>query len=111
MILCIVDYAKAYSFQLQFPNIAIDDDGNVGVWTMIYNQGFEVTIHNRKFFAFSFYQQDGQNVTSICDKTFPGWSHETGVNPSDWACFMAEKYDENMRSKSYARPESDLLHR
>ena len=96
---------------MDFPNIAIDDDGNIGTWTMIYNQGFEVTIHNRKFFAFSFYKQNGQNVTSYCESTFPGWSHVTGVNPTDWACYIGAKYDQNMRPKTYSRPNSDLLQR
>ena len=27
---------------LEYPNIAYDRYGNVGTWTMIYNQGFEV---------------------------------------------------------------------
>lgn len=43
------------------------------------------------------YKQDGDNVTSFCDKTFPGWSHETGVNPSDWACYIATKFDDKSR--------------
>ena len=27
---------------LHYPNIAVDDIANVGTWTMVYNQGFEV---------------------------------------------------------------------
>ena len=58
---------------LEFPNTAIDEDGNVGFWTIIYNQGFELVIHNRKYFAFSYYTGDDTNATSFCGLTFWGW--------------------------------------
>ena len=32
------------NFTLAFPNIATDEMGNAGTWTMIYNQGFEVVM-------------------------------------------------------------------
>ena len=41
---------------LSYPNIAVDGDGNTGTWTMIYNQGFEVIIGGRSYFAFSYYE-------------------------------------------------------
>jgi len=27
--------------------------------------------------------------------TFWGWAHETGVNPSDWSCYIGAKLDSN----------------
>lgn len=69
---------------LEFPNTAIDEFGNTGFWTLIYNQGFEIVLNGRKYFAFSYYEQNGDNVTSYCHKTFPGWSHDVGVNPVNW---------------------------
>jgi cathepsin C len=95
-----IEIKSAFKFELNFPNIATDEDGNVGVWTIIYNQGFEVTINNRKYFAFSLYSQDGDNVTSYCMHTSWGWAHETGVNPRDWSCYVGAK----LNTKSEEKP-------
>lgn len=78
-----------FQIQLDFPDVATDAYGNLGHWTLIYNQGFEVTINQRKYFAFSYYEQTGDNVTSYCDRTFNGWSHDVLVN--NWACYVGQK--------------------
>ncbi|KAJ6219535.1 hypothetical protein RDWZM_005347 [Blomia tropicalis] len=84
--------------KLEFPNIATDQHGNVGHWTIIYNQGFEVSINYRKYFAFSLYKQVGKQVTSYCDSTFPGWSHD--VLGNNWACFKGRKVN-RQQEKSF----------
>merc|ERR1719402_567378 len=48
--------AKEIQINLEYPNIATDGDGNKGTWTLIYNQGFEVIINGREFFAFSMFE-------------------------------------------------------
>lgn len=76
--------------QLLFPDVAVDlDNGAKGFWTLIYNQGFEVVINNRKYFAFSEYTQNGTQVKMNCSETLPGWSHN--VMGSDWACYVGRK--------------------
>ena len=81
--------ASTLTVQLVFPDKAVDQYGNVGFWTIIYNQGFEVQIANKKYFAFSNYTMSGQNVTSYCHSTFNGWSHDFWGH--NWACYFGEK--------------------
>ncbi|KAF0293921.1 Dipeptidyl peptidase 1 [Amphibalanus amphitrite] len=45
------------ALSLQAPNTVVDTYGNVGTWTLIYNQGFEATVNGRTYFAFSYYTQ------------------------------------------------------
>ena len=37
--------------------MAVDQYGNKGHWTLIYNQGFEVTVNQRVYFAFSSFSE------------------------------------------------------
>eukprot|EP00301_Raphidiophrys_heterophryoidea_P027881 c9870_g1_i1.p1 GENE.c9870_g1_i1~~c9870_g1_i1.p1 ORF type:complete len:626 (+),score=160.88 c9870_g1_i1:35-1912(+) len=73
---------------------------DTGFWTMIYDEGFEVVLGNKKFFAFSHYhysssgfmQFGSQGATSDCDRTLPGTYHETEVGASGaWGCMIAKK--------------------
>ncbi|XP_018016814.1 dipeptidyl peptidase 1-like [Hyalella azteca] len=77
------------TIKLRFPNTAEDEFGNIGTWTMVYDQGFEVRVGGRSYFAFSYFEKTGDNVTSYCDKTFPGWARDLTVR--NWSCFKAVK--------------------
>jgi cathepsin C len=87
----------SYSLTLDYPDNVIDEFGNKGFWTLIYNQGFEVVIHGRKFFAFSKFTGKDPNATSYCDETMVGWSHD--VLGRDWACYAGKKQSTNNHLK------------
>ncbi|CAG2173827.1 unnamed protein product, partial [Oppiella nova] len=52
-------------------------------------QGFEVTVHNRKYYAFSDYKKEGTKVINICNQTTNGWSHD--VLGRNWACYQGKR--------------------
>ncbi|CAF0785378.1 unnamed protein product [Brachionus calyciflorus] len=97
------NFTQKFKVNLLFPNTATDEDGNVGYWTMIYNQGFELVIGGRKYFAFSYFRQEGDNVTSFCKHTFVNSSHDVGVDPKNWSCFVGSKEDNPLYPTPYAK--------
>ncbi|KAF2359367.1 Peptidase C1A papain C-terminal [Trinorchestia longiramus] len=72
-------------FTLTYPNLATDELGNAGTWTLVYNQGFEVNINERSYWASFNYDADGY----YCDQLFTGWSRDKTVR--HWSCFTAVK--------------------
>ena len=98
--------AEEYEVILNFPDTVVDQDGNVGFWTIIYNQGFEIVINNKKLFAFFYYTVNGTNVTSYCDTTFSGWVHN--VNETDWACFSGQLQDQFAHSRVHTQSPARL---
>jgi len=86
------------------PAHAVDATGNVGSWTMVYDQGFEITIpdrqdpsKNRVYFHFMHYETNGGSVTTDCGRSLKGfgWVHDApakeGAAPQNWNCYVATK--------------------
>ncbi|XP_037068459.1 LOW QUALITY PROTEIN: dipeptidyl peptidase 1-like [Pollicipes pollicipes] len=83
-------FDKKFTVLLEYPDSAEDQYGNVGTWTIIYNQGFEVRLMGRVYFAFSDYNKNGDgSVDSLCHRTKTGWSHDFMTH--NWACFRGQK--------------------
>jgi cathepsin C len=88
------DVQTTMKLTLQRPNIVVDSAGTKGTFTLIYDEGMEVRIHGRKFFAFFKHTVD-KNVhglfrhRSYCHRTQTGTFHNSAG--SQWGCFTAQK--------------------
>ena len=83
------DVKKTLRVELLYPDVAEDEYGDRGFWTLIYNQGFEVVVGTRKYFAFSNYTTEQKTVINHCSSTLPGWSHD--LMSKNWACYYGKK--------------------
>jgi len=82
---------------LKEPATAVAEDGTTGMWTMIYDEGFEVAVGDQTFFAFSNFEfvQDpklGRTNVSHCGQTQIGWYHNT--DRSGWGCYVGKMVDQ-----------------
>jgi cathepsin C len=80
---------------LSEPNLA-DVQGQQGKWTMVYDEGFEVSVGNRVFFAFSnftFESDDGltssKHNVSHCGETMVGWY--SNKDRTEYGCYYGSK--------------------
>jgi len=76
------------------PNVAKSATDKAGMFTMIYDEGFEVHIDGLVLFAFSHFDYvkgpDGKSRNvSHCGKTHRGWYHD--IARTRWGCYSAAK--------------------
>jgi len=80
---------------LQSPNHAVMKDGTKGNWTMVYDEGFEVNIGERSFFAFSNFSFEGKkhkkHNVSHCTETIVGWY--ANAQRTEFGCYYGGRTD------------------
>jgi len=84
---------NTFRVSLRDPDVASTADGLTGMWTMIYDEGFEVAIGDQVFFAFSKFSfvNHGKKRTNVshCDATEVGWYHNK--ERTAWGCYFGKK--------------------
>jgi cathepsin C len=64
--------------------------GTVGTWTMIYDEGWELRLGGKKYFAWSKYEnRKGHGMTSMCQETSNGMFHND--DGTAWGCFWGKR--------------------
>ena len=100
--------ATRVHLRLDGPDLASEtvagESTDVGWWTMIYNQGFEVRINGRAFFAFSSFvtAPNASGFISQCSRTAVGWFHDLrNESQPAWGCYQGVQ---TRRGNATARP-------
>ena len=65
---------------------------------MVYDEGFEITYNNVKYFAFSKYEpkSDSRDYTSLCGETLIGWYNN--IHNGERGCYRAVKIGEKVEA-------------
>lgn len=58
---------------------------------MVYDEGFDFTLNDVTYFAFSKFYEEDFDHKSDCSKTLDGWYHDLGKN--EMGCFRGHKAD------------------
>jgi cathepsin C len=99
-----INVNQVQTFQFSSPNIVTSVNNEkksaaVGNWTMVYDQGFEFSIDNKKFFAFNRFKRhrNSDYITSYCGETSVGWYevHHGNNNTRSFGCYMARKLNQS----------------
>ena len=106
---------------LEYPNIVRDslDNSRIGTWTMVYDQGFEITLKDDfseiSLFAFSSFERmknDTQLIKSKCHETFVGNYRKTSRDgKNSLGCYYAEKTKPSANDVKISLPVNTLLYK
>jgi len=95
------------SISLQSPNL-VKAGNEHGKWTMLYDEGFEVTIGDRVFFAFSNFTFQKDPITqakqnmSHCGDTMVGWYRS--LDRKEWGCYYGVKAEKVEAAATHPAP-------
>ena len=80
---------------------------------MVYNEGFDILIKDRSYFAFSKYSKNNNEKKNIntkwvsqCYSTLIGWYH---IGKHKWGCFYAKKIVENPEKVTNGETDGKLV--
>lgn len=78
---------RKISVELKLPYTAVDTKTKQqGTWTMIYDEGMEIRLGGKKYFAyFQYKKNDDGTVKSTCSATVNGYVHKD--DRSAWGCW------------------------
>merc|ERR1719247_3123210 len=89
--------------ELSLPWTAKDlDTGKVGYWTMVYDEGLEIRIEGKKYFAYFKYEFDKVDTRlciSTCSQTVNGYVHNDTL--SNWGCWTGHRRGDPQIHKGY----------
>ena len=101
------DVVRTLTVELKFPDVAVDEFGREGFWTLVYNQGFEVVIGDHKYFAFSNYTTVAGKTTSFCHSTLNGLGHDLWGH--NWNCYFGVKTQGALSINTNTKPHQSPL--
>ena len=109
---------EAYEITLTDPDVVTDNAGRRGFWTMVYDEGYEVQIGGRSFFAFSRFHpsrdlrdnmplaaKDTAGFASDCSMTAVGWFLDNGTR---WGCYYGQQVSGAEGKPLGARPAAEV---
>lgn len=70
------------------------------LWTMIYDEGFEINYQHQRIFLYNQYYADPKNATNIlsnCSSTIVGWYHDYSTN--EYTCIKGTKVSNGQPSR------------
>jgi len=97
---------RTLTVKLDLPYIATASDGTKGYWTMIYDEGVEIRIGGKKYFAyFKYHMNTDGTCTSTCSETVNGYVHND--DRSGWGCWKATRKGAPQTYKAYPPAEEE----
>eukprot|EP00124_Ichthyophonus_hoferi_P004635 Ihof_evm1s536 gene=Ihof_evmTU1s536 len=79
--------------RLTYPDVVVGPEGQLGHWTMVYNEGMEIRYEGNMFYAyFNYYPvPNTKDTISMCGQTKEASYHSFEVK--NWGCFKARRAD------------------
>jgi len=97
---------RTVTVKLDLPYVATASDGTKGYWTMIYDEGVEIRIGGKKYFAYFKYEMNKDGTcTSTCSQTVNGYVHNDDL--SAWGCWKATRKGAAETYKAYPPAEEE----